>query len=49
MNEILQAKGLATVAENKILVTGLKGPLEEGWQAKVAAYVDMVAVFEAAA
>jgi multimeric flavodoxin WrbA len=35
MNEILQEKGLVNVAEGKILVTGLKGPLEEGWQKKV--------------
>lgn len=41
MNEILQAKGLVKVAEDKILVTGLgwKGPLEEGWQKKVEAFV----------
>ena len=35
MNDLLQAKGLVKVAEGKILVTGLKGPLEEGWQKKV--------------
>jgi hypothetical protein len=35
MNGILQAKGLVKIAEGKILVTGLKGPLEEGWQEKV--------------
>jgi flavodoxin len=38
MNEILQAKGLVEVAEDKVLVTGLKGPLEEGWQQKVQAF-----------
>ena len=38
MNEILQEKGLVKVAEGKILVTGLKGPLEEGWQKKVEAF-----------
>jgi multimeric flavodoxin WrbA len=38
MNEILQGKGLVNVAEGKILVTGLKGPLEEGWQKKVEAF-----------
>jgi hypothetical protein len=38
MNDILQRKGLVNVAENKVLVTGLKGPLEDGWQAKVAAF-----------
>jgi hypothetical protein len=35
MNEILQAKGLVKVAEGKVLVTGMKGPLEEGWRKKV--------------
>lgn len=35
MNEILQRKGLARVAEGKVMVTGVKGPLEEGWQHKV--------------
>jgi hypothetical protein len=39
MNDILQAAGLVNVAEDKVLVTGLKGPLEEGWQQKVAAFV----------
>lgn len=38
MNEILEGKGLVKVAEERILVTGLRGPLEEGWQAKVAAF-----------
>jgi menaquinone-dependent protoporphyrinogen IX oxidase len=38
MNEILQAAGLVKVAEDKVLVTGLKGPLEEGWQQKVEAF-----------
>jgi len=38
MNQILQEKGLERVAEDKILVTGLKGPLEQGWQKKVEAF-----------
>ncbi len=38
MNEILQGKGLADVAESKIQVTAIKGPLEEGWQHKVQAF-----------
>ena len=37
MNEILQGKGLTEVAEAKIHVTRIKGPLEEGWQHKVQA------------
>jgi hypothetical protein len=39
MNEILQGKGLVEVAEDKVPVTGLKGPLEQGWQQKVEAFV----------
>lgn len=27
--------GLTTVAEDRILVTEIKGPLEDGWEAKV--------------
>jgi hypothetical protein len=38
MNELLQGAGLVKVAEDKVFVTGLKGPLEEGWQQKVAAF-----------
>jgi hypothetical protein len=30
MNQILQRKGLAEVAEDKVQVTDIKGPLEEG-------------------
>ena len=37
MNELLEAKGLKKIAEGAVLVTGIKGPLEEGWQKKVAA------------
>src|SRR5262249_16388088 len=39
MKEILQGKGLTEVAEDKVRVTGVKGPLEDGWQQKVAAFV----------
>lgn len=38
MNQLLQGAGLVKVAEDKVLVTGLKGPLEGGWQNKVAAF-----------
>ena len=44
MNEILQGKGLVKVAEGKVLVTGLKGPLEEGWQEKVEAFVALIPI-----
>jgi hypothetical protein len=42
MNGILEAKGLTKVAEDKILVTGMKGPLEEGWQKKVEAFAAQI-------
>ncbi len=38
MTEILDGKGLVKVAEGKVQVTGLKGPLEEGWEKKVEAF-----------
>ena len=38
INEILQGKGMVNVAEDKVFVTGLKGPLEEGWQRKVESF-----------
>ena len=39
MNEILQQKGLVKIAEGKVYVNGLTGPLEDGWQKKVASFV----------
>jgi flavodoxin len=44
MNEILQEKELVKVAEGKIQVTGIKGPLEEGWQKKVEAFVTQISI-----
>ena len=44
MNEILQEKGLVKVAESKIQVTGIKGPLEEDWQKKVEAFVSQIPI-----
>jgi hypothetical protein len=44
MNGILQGKGLVKMAEGKVLVTGLKGPLEEGWREKVAAFAAQIPV-----
>jgi len=38
MNEILEGKGLIQVAEDKVYVTKLKGPLENGWRKKVQAF-----------
>jgi menaquinone-dependent protoporphyrinogen IX oxidase len=43
MIEILRHKGLVKVAEEKVYVTDLKGPLEDGWQAKVDRYADSIA------
>jgi hypothetical protein len=43
MNETLQAKGLVEVAEEKVYVTAIKGPLEDGWREKVAAFAALIA------
>jgi menaquinone-dependent protoporphyrinogen IX oxidase len=42
MNELLQGKGLVKLGEDKIHVTGLKGPLEDGWETKVDAFAAAV-------
>lgn len=42
MNEILEGKGLVRIAEDKVYVTGLKGPLEEDWEKKVEAFVAQI-------
>lgn len=42
MTEILDGKGLVKVAESKVQVTGLKGPLEEGWEKKVEAFSQLI-------
>jgi hypothetical protein len=44
MNEMLQKKGLIKVAEGKIFVTVLKGPLEPDWQKEVEAFVSRITV-----
>ncbi len=44
MNELLEAKGLKKAAEGAVLVTGIKGPLEEGWQKKVDAFVGRILI-----
>ena len=48
MNEILQGKGLVEVMESKVFVTGMKGPLEDGWQDTVAAFVARLPIAETA-
>jgi len=42
MNEELQRKGLVKVAEDKVYVRDLKGPLEEGWRRKVATFAALI-------
>jgi len=42
VEEVLEAKGLKKVAEGAVWVTGIKGPLEEGWQRKVAAFANQI-------
>ena len=44
MNEALQGKELVPVAEEKVHVTGLKGPLEDGWEEKVGAFASRIAL-----
>jgi len=44
MNEILQRKGLVEVAGGKVQVADVKGPLEEGWQHKVEAFVARIPI-----
>jgi hypothetical protein len=44
MNEVLQGKGLVLVAEGEVHVTGLKGPLEVGWEDKVGAFASEIAL-----
>jgi len=42
MTGILQDQGLVKVAEDKIYVIGLKGPLEEEWKEKVADFATRI-------
>ena len=44
MNQILQEKGLVKVTETKIFVTGIKGPLENGWQKVVEDFVSQISI-----
>jgi len=44
MDELLRAKGMVKVADVKIYVNDLRGPLEDGWQKKVEAFAaDIIA------
>jgi menaquinone-dependent protoporphyrinogen IX oxidase len=49
MNEILQGKGLARVLDDRVFVTAMKGPLEDGWQQKVEAFAARLPVLTTAA
>jgi hypothetical protein len=42
INDLLQGAGLIKVAEDKILVTEIRGPLEDGWDAKVQGFAHRV-------
>lgn len=44
MREVLAGKGLVEVDEDRVFVTGMKGPLEDGWQQKVDAFADRLPV-----
>ena len=44
MKQILDGKGLVEVVEDKVLVTGMKGPLEDGWEHKVEGFVARIPV-----
>ena len=44
MNEILRGKGLVEVDEDKVYVTGLRGPLEAGWRDKVRAFAARIPI-----
>lgn len=42
MDEILGPKGIVKVADVKIFVIGLKGPLQEGWQKELETFTDQI-------
>ncbi len=44
INEMLQKKDMVKVAEGKIFVTGIKGPLEDDWQKEVEAFASQIPV-----
>lgn len=43
MDELLKVKGMVKVADMKVFVVDLKGPLEDGWQKKVETFADQIA------
>ena len=44
MNEMLQKKGMSKVADGKIFVTGIKGPLEPNWQQQVESFAARIPI-----
>lgn len=42
LNELLESRGLVRVAEGKVQVLDIKGPLEEGWKARVADFASQI-------
>ncbi len=44
MNELVQAKGFVNVTQGQIHVMQIKGPLEEGWEKKVEAFVARIPI-----
>jgi len=44
MDRILQEKGLIKVAGGKVLVSGIKGPLEDDWQKKIESLASQIPV-----
>jgi len=44
INDMLQKKGLVKIAEGKIFVTGIKGPLEANWQKEVETFASRIPI-----
>ena len=44
MDQLLKGHGMVNVAEDCVYVTGMKGPLEDGWQDKVDRFADRIPV-----
>jgi hypothetical protein len=44
MHELLHGEGLVDVDEEKVYVTDLKGPLEDGWREKVGVFAARIAL-----
>ncbi len=42
LTEMLSSKGLVKEADIRVFVQNLKGPLEDGWQAKVGSFIEQI-------